>query len=558
MSDNDERNGNEEPQFADCPVDGCHESVIVSEMAYHVDLHAVLEYQDTPVEDSDAISKGKESVKILAVAPKVANPPGTQARVLNIDGGEHGTQSVRASSVPPPERRPQRTASRKSTVSSRSVNAVRRSDTKESREEVASTPQPRDDSRERHRERRERQRHHDLRSRGRGHGRIHTGELGLSTLGQSGGSHQTFLSRKPSKTVRSFLAMFSGDPRKRASSEQSDRRRGDRDKEKDKAVIPLVHRHRHSSNTKNSTAKAMEAVSEVPKRLGKAELGKFANEERMPDALAIYLKTEWGVRHEGMIPFLQGLLEQNPTTEYAYLCDPCVVHVSRLPKEGGFCGYRNIQTMTSYMVGAKFPGHEAFPTDLPSVFDLQNLIESAWDKGINSRGRIETGGIRLTRKYIGTPEAVALFQSLNIPCSINAFKHKTPEKSRDALLRDVEHYFSKGFYSPGQKVRSTTLPPIYWQHPGHSLTIVGIEKTNTGEMNLLVFDPIFRNGSAMARFVSRQHRLDDQLLRPYRRGTRYLARYRAFEILKLQPMAKDYDNGASASNSPAVPIPSAS
>lgn len=233
-----------------------------------------------------------------------------------------------------------------------------------------------------------------------------------------------------------------------------------------------------------------------------------------------------------MIPFLQGLLEQNPTTEYAYLCDPCVQHVSRLPKEGGFCGYRNIQTLTSYIVGTKFPGHEAFPQNLPSVFDLQDMIESAWDKGINSRGRIETGGIRLTRKYIGTPEAVALFQSLNIPCSINAFKHKTPEKSRDSLLRDVEHYFSKGFYQPGAKVRATTLPPIYWQHPGHSLTIIGIEKTTTGEMNLLVFDPIFRNASLMARLVSRQQRLSDQLLLPYRRGTRYLSRYRAFEILK--------------------------
>lgn len=230
--------------------------------------------------------------------------------------------------------------------------------------------------------------------------------------------------------------------------------------------------------------------------------------------------------------------------------------------------------MTSYIVGTEFPGHQAFSKDLPSVFDLQDLIENAWDQGINSRGRIETGGIRLTRKYIGTPEAVALFQSLNIPCSINAFKHKTPEKSRDSLLRDVENYFSKGYYQPGHKVRATTLPPIYWQHPGHSLTIVGIEKTTTGETNLLVFDPIFRNGSAMVRFVNRQQRLPDQLLRPYRRGARYLSRYRAFEILKyvcllylfircmvrianmahrLQPMAKDYDYGLPVSKSPAAP-----
>ena len=191
--------------------------------------------------------------------------------------------------------------------------------------------------------------------------------------------------------------------------------------------------------------------------------------------------------------------------------------------------------MVSYVVGAQFPGYNLFPQDLPSVFDLQNLIEDAWDRGINARGRIETGGIRLTRKYIGTPEAVAMFQGLNIPCSVSAFKHKKPEKSRNLLLRDVEKYFQMGNYQPEGKVRATTLPPIYWQHPGHSLTIVGIEKTNTGETNLLVFDPIFRDGSSIARLVGfrrLEHRFPDQLLKPYRRGSRYLARYRAFELLK--------------------------
>jgi zinc finger-containing ubiquitin peptidase 1 len=34
--------------------------------------------------------------------------------------------------------------------------------------------------------------------------------------------------------------------------------------------------------------------------------------------------------------------------------------------------------------------------------------------GYNSAGRIETGGVRLTRKYIGTPEAQALFMSLGV------------------------------------------------------------------------------------------------------------------------------------------------
>lgn len=71
---------------------------------------------------------------------------------------------------------------------------------------------------------------------------------------------------------------------------------------------------------------------------------------------------------------------------------------------GGFCGYRNIQMMCSYIIGAESQGHEGFNGKIPSIFDIQDYIETAWDFGINSQGRIETGGIRGTRKYIGTPD----------------------------------------------------------------------------------------------------------------------------------------------------------
>lgn len=71
---------------------------------------------------------------------------------------------------------------------------------------------------------------------------------------------------------------------------------------------------------------------------------------------------------------------------------------------GGFCGYRNIQMMSSYIIHTKFKGHEPFGNNIPSIFQIQEWIESAWDQGINAQGRIETGGIRGTRKYIGTPE----------------------------------------------------------------------------------------------------------------------------------------------------------
>jgi hypothetical protein len=79
-----------------------------------------------------------------------------------------------------------------------------------------------------------------------------------------------------------------------------------------------------------------------------------------------------------------------------------------MPREGGFCGYRNIQMLVSWIAKSQAPGHEHFPRGVPTILELQDLIEHAWDKGFNSTGRTETGGIRGTRKFIGTPEVSIL------------------------------------------------------------------------------------------------------------------------------------------------------
>lgn len=60
--------------------------------------------------------------------------------------------------------------------------------------------------------------------------------------------------------------------------------------------------------------------------------------------------------------------------------------------------------LSSYIIEVKSECHEVFGGKVPTIFDIQGCIEDAWDLGINAHGRIETGGIRGTRKYIGTPE----------------------------------------------------------------------------------------------------------------------------------------------------------
>ena len=158
----------------------------------------------------------------------------------------------------------------------------------------------------------------------------------------------------------------------------------------------------------------------------KAELGPHAHEERMPAWLRKQLEQGAKVTSRNtisldgslvrvetvanetrdIIPVLAQLCEQDTSVERAFLCHPGVQHVVKMSREGGFCGYRNIQMMVSFIQATQSQGFEHFTGRMPSIFRLQDLIELAWDKGINSAGRVETGGIRGTRKYIGTPEVM--------------------------------------------------------------------------------------------------------------------------------------------------------
>jgi len=265
----------------------------------------------------------------------------------------------------------------------------------------------------------------------------------------------------------------------------------------------------------------------------------------MPTWLATLLEKEKGVYHAGVIPVLEQLLDICPSTRYAYLCSPCVEHVSKLTREGSFCGYRNIQMLLSYLINSGSKGSELFGDSIPSIPDIQDLIEDAWDSGFNVQGRIETGGIKGTRKYIGTSEAHAMFSSLHIPCPVQAFKDKDRTRAKSLLLKAIEAYFRQGAGSDVGKVNATALPPVYFQFRGHSMTIVGLERSHDGSVHLIVFDPSYRDSSLVRGWVGKtvKHPKEkvDNVLSHYRRGNKYLRKYHEFEVLYLTDSAPPSD-----------------
>jgi hypothetical protein len=113
----------------------------------------------------------------------------------------------------------------------------------------------------------------------------------------------------------------------------------------------------------------------------------------MPHRIAALINAEDSRnKTTNVIPILASLLEKDRRVDVAFLCDE-TTQVYKLRGEGNhFCGYRNIQMMLR--------------REQRSIPELQDMIEKAWDDGYNSHARIETGGIRHTRKHIGTSEVV--------------------------------------------------------------------------------------------------------------------------------------------------------
>ncbi|KAI0840189.1 DUF1671-domain-containing protein [Hypoxylon sp. FL0890] len=274
-------------------------------------------------------------------------------------------------------------------------------------------------------------------------------------------------------------------------------------------------------------------------RLGKNELGAHHNEDRMPDWLYNKLKKHGFKSARDIIPVVAQLLEKGRKTQFAYLCNPATQHISKLNREGSFCGYRNIQMLISYIINTGSRGAAAFGPTIPDIFAIQDMIENGWDEGINPGAREQVGVLRRTRKYIGTPEVQVLFHYLGIPHEaasfFNPLDDKQSRKAENELYNYVENYFAS---APGvdqqSKVRNTTLPPIYLQHRGHSVTIIGIERTVKGGRNLLVFDPSYEDPGSVTRLVGREvEGPNDRALTLYRRGPRYLGSKKEFEVVKL-------------------------
>ncbi|KAI1391148.1 peptidase family C78-domain-containing protein [Hypoxylon trugodes] len=250
-------------------------------------------------------------------------------------------------------------------------------------------------------------------------------------------------------------------------------------------------------------------------------------------------------REQGIIPILARTFAACPSTVYVYLCHPGTDHY-QMGAPGPYCGYRNIQMLISHIINGQCPGHEFFGNDPPDVFEIQNMIELAWDQGHNNEVALMEfpNGIRDTNLWIGTAEAQAILNSLQSNFTYSSFEPEKGKKGSKSggevharLLDFVEEHYSQ---APGvnnsAKVRSTQKAPLYFQWEGHSVTVIGIERAASGARNLLVFDPSKSDGKRVlrARGTNEAAHHPDQALKSYRLKPRS---GRSYEIIGYLPPA---------------------
>lgn len=85
--------------------------------------------------------------------------------------------------------------------------------------------------------------------------------------------------------------------------------------------------------------------------------------------------------------------------------------------------------------------------------------------------------------------------------------------------------------------RVSDRPPLFFQHAGHSRTIVGIEHLKSGKINLLLFDPSKSPSSKVKNYAQGkvgQTNLSAAVLNPFRVAMDDIAKTKEYQILRYQ------------------------
>ncbi|AQK67698.1 zinc finger-containing ubiquitin peptidase 1 isoform X1 [Zea mays] len=245
----------------------------------------------------------------------------------------------------------------------------------------------------------------------------------------------------------------------------------------------------------------------------------------------------------GIMSLLRSCLESEAGSSKSMISGYIDHHQSLSSEDKGWgCGWRNIQMLSSHLLKQRQEAREVlfggsgFVPDIPS---LQRWLEIAWDKKFDTIGSSHFHNkVYGAKKWIGTTECATLFRSFGLRAKIVDFdstessdlqsknsshaasqvrglmdkfliKSNSPKSSSEFCQEDAEsmrgqhalvdwvwNYFAceRSDRLTTQRATVSNKTPLYFQHQGHSRTIVGIQKEmvhrgSQEQYTLLILDP---------------------------------------------------------------------
>lgn len=184
-----------------------------------------------------------------------------------------------------------------------------------------------------------------------------------------------------------------------------------------------------------------------------------------------------------------------------HICSKLDLFSSNVAGLGWDCGFRNIQMLFSsllYDADSARLLQAAGMAEVPSVPEIAGRIEDAWKKGFDPEGAANFGGTLLDKEvWIGATEVFILLRSMKVNAFVKDFETPTDE-DKGRMFAWIFNHFNQWCNGRSCSVHRRSLlgsrrhflvPPIFCQWQGHSVTIVGAEKTKTGDILVIVLDP---------------------------------------------------------------------
>lgn len=278
---------------------------------------------------------------------------------------------------------------------------------------------------------------------------------------------------------------------------------------------------------------------------------------------------------DGLFELLIPLIKNQSKLHSFKLCSPCT-HITQIETneiqdgEDWACGYRNIQMLCKSLMQVEEYRNVMFNCkgELPDVVGIQSWIEKAWEKGFDVEGcssnRTLLKGKSLigSKLWIGAVECAVLLRSFGLRAIIVDFdnlKKNQTNSTGDRIYNWISKYFlsnnnnqssikmiENNIFENSKKIKNNYnaldnidkknreddlifnnnhIAPLFFQHSGHSRTIIGYEK-NDKKTNLLLYDPGY-NGNILKNNLKQGKNWQSQ----FKRSTEILSKKSQYQIV---------------------------